>query len=246
MINNLINNFIQKLSKKNIIIASFILFFFILINNILSNALNYNALSSDSNVSNHFLNNFEMSETDINGKLAWTLEGEKLEKFPNSLRSEVIRPIMNIKSSNDSFWIIKANHALDPDSLFKTIYLSDNVIFNKYDSRKVNEVNIETTKAIIYPDKEIIETNEFAIITTPNSQTTGNGIIADMKKGHVEILSNAKRLSNNDRLSEKLEGERMLYDMNKKTWVLLKKKGQNDKLQIQDRVKTILKTKKGK
>jgi len=245
MINNLINNLFQKISKKNIMVASALLIFFILINNILSNALEYNSLNSDSKVSNHFLNNFEMSETDVNGKLAWTLLGKKLEKFPNSLRSEVINPKMNIKSSENSFWIIEARHALDPDSLFKTIYLSDNVIFNKYDNKKVNEVTIQTTKAIIYPDQEIIETSEFATIITPNSKTTGNGVIADMKKGQVKILSNAKRLSTTDERSEHLEGEIMLYDLNKKTWVLLKKQGQDDKLQIQDRVKTILKTKKG-
>jgi LPS export ABC transporter protein LptC len=245
MINNLINNLLQKISKKNIIIASALLIIFILINNILSNALEYNSLNSDSSISNHFLNNFEMSETDVNGKLAWTLEGEKLEKYPNSLRSEVTNPKMNIKSSENSFWIIQARHALDPDSLFKTIYLTDNVIFNKYDSKEENEVNIQTTKAIIYPDQEIIETSEFATIITPNSKTTGNGVIADMKKGQVKILSNAKRLSNTDDRSEQLEGEIMLYDLNKKTWVLLKNQEQNDKLQIQDRVKTILKTKKG-
>lgn len=245
MINNLINNLLQKISKKNIIIASALLIIFILINNVLSNALEYNSLNSDSSISNHFLNNFEMSETDVNGELAWTLEGEKLEKYPNSLRSEVTNPKMNIKSSENSFWIIQARHALDPDSLFKTIYLTDNVIFNKYDSKEENEVNIQTTKAIIYPDQEIIETSEFATIITPNSKTTGNGVIADMKKGQVKILSNAKRLSNTDDRSEQLEGEIMLYDLNKKTWVLLKNQEQNDKLQIQDRVKTILKTKKG-
>ena len=63
MINNLINNLFQKISKKNIMVASALLIFFILINNILSNALEYNSLNSDSKVSNHFLNNFEMSET---------------------------------------------------------------------------------------------------------------------------------------------------------------------------------------
>jgi hypothetical protein len=67
-----------------------------------------------------------------------------------------------------------------------------------------------------------------------------------MKMGEVRILSNAKRLSTTDDRSEELEGETMLYDLNKKTWVLLKKEGQNDKIQIQNRVKTILKTKKAK
>ena len=36
----------------------------------------------------------------------------------------------------------------------------------------------------------------------------------------------------------------MMYDLAKKTWILLKKESQDDKVGIQDRVKTILKTKK--
>ena len=67
-----------------------------------------------------------------------------------------------------------------------------------------------------------------------------------MKKGQVRILSNARRISSNDVRTEELQGETMLYDLNKKTWVLLKKEGQDDRIQIQNRVKTILKTKKDK
>lgn len=67
-----------------------------------------------------------------------------------------------------------------------------------------------------------------------------------MKLGEIKILSNARRLSNTDDRTEELEGEMMLYDLDKKTWVLLKKEGQDDKIQIQNRVKTILKTKKVK
>ena len=79
---------------------------------------------------------------------------------------------------------------------------------------------------------------------TPNSKTSGNGVIANMKKGQIRILSNAKRLSITDERSEQIEGERMLYDLKKKTWVLLKKEMQNDKIKIKNRVKTILKTRK--
>jgi len=102
MIKNLINNFLLKFSRKTILISIIVLSFFLLINNILSEALNYNSLNKDSSVSNHFLNNFEMSETDVNGQLTWTLSGDKLEKFPNSLRSEVTMPFMNIRSSEKS------------------------------------------------------------------------------------------------------------------------------------------------
>jgi len=69
-------------------------------------------------------------------------------------------------------------------------------------------------------------------------------VIANMKKGQVRILSNAKRLSVTNDRSEQIEGERMLYDLKKKTWVLLKKEMQNDKIKIKDRVKTILRTRK--
>ena len=138
MIKNLINNFLLNFSRKTILITIIVLSFFLLINNILSEALNYNSLNKDSSISNHFLNNFKMSETDINGHLTWTLSGDKLEKFPNSLRSEVTMPFMNIRSSENSFWIAQADHALDPDSIIKSIYLKDNVIFDKYDNKKVN------------------------------------------------------------------------------------------------------------
>jgi len=245
MMKNILNNSHIQISKKRILIVSFVVILFIIINNILSDALNYNSLKGDSNISNHFLNNFEMSETDIDGQIAWVLKGKKLEKFPNSLRSEVTNPIMNIKSSENSYWVIEARHALDPDSLFKSIYLTDNVVFNKFDENQRNEVNIITTEAIIYPDKEVIETDKFATIVTPNSKTSGNGVIADMKKGQITILSNAKRLSVTDERTEQLEGETMLYDLSKKTWVLLKKEMQDDKIKIKDRVKTILRTKKG-
>ena len=58
----------------------------------------------------------------------------------------------------------------------------------------------------------------------------------------IKILSNAKRISFADEQSQQLEGDRMMYDLEKKSWVLLKKDNQNDKIEINKRVKTILKT----
>ena len=241
---NLALSFFNRLSRKNILILGILLLLILWINNILSNALNYTDLNLDEKVSNHFINKFKMVETDIDGVIAWTLKGDSLEKFPNSLRSEVINPVMEINSTNDSKWVIKAKYALDPDSLFNSIYLTEDVEFNKYDKNKNNEVNIITTEAVIYPATEIIETTKFAVITTPDSKTTGDGVIADMVNGQIKILSNAKRLSYTDDQSQKLQGDAMMYDLTKKSWILLKKESQDDKVGIQDRVKTILKTKK--
>jgi LPS export ABC transporter protein LptC len=240
----LVSNIFQNISKKNIIILCTLLIFILWINSILSQALNYNALDLDPKISNHFINKFKMVETNADGNISWTMQGDRLEKFPNSLRSEVINPIMNINSTETEKWIISAKHALDPDSLFNAIYLTEDVVFNKYDKNNNNEVNIITTEAAVYPDTEIIETTQFATIITPDSKTTGNGLIADMKNGQIKILSNAKRLSSSDEQSQQLEGDRMMYDLAKKTWVLLKKENQDDKIKVQERTKTIFKIKK--
>ena len=217
----LANNFLQNISKKNIVILFVLLISILWINNILSQALNYNNLDLDPKVSNHFIKKFKMVETDSDGNISWTMEGDKLEKFPNSPRSEVINPIMNVNSTETEKWVINARHALDPDSLFNSIYLTKDVVFNKYDRNDNNEVTIRTTEAAVYPETEIIETTEFATIITPDSRTTGNGLIADMKNGQIKILSNAKRISSSDKQSQQLEGDRMMYDLAKKTWVLL-------------------------
>ena len=240
----LANNIFQNISKKNITTLSLLLIFILWINNILSEALNYNNLNLDSKTSNHFINKFKMVETNVDGNISWTMQGDRLEKFPNSPRSEVINPIINVNSTETETWIIKAKHALDPDSLFNSIYLTEDVEFNKYDKDNNNEVNIITTEAVVYPDTEIIETIKFVTITTSDSKTTGNGLIADMKNGQIKILSNAKRLSYTDEQSQQLEGDRMMYDLNKRTWVLLKKEGQDDTVKVQERTKTIFKIKK--
>jgi hypothetical protein len=117
------------------------------------------------------------------------------------------------------------------------------VVLTKIGIDSIKEVIITTTNAILYPSDKIIETDAFATIITPNSTTTGDGVIADVKNGYVKILSNAKRLSYTDNRSEQLEGDQMLYNLEKKTWVVIKKPN-DDKMQIQNRVKTILKTKR--
>ena len=55
-----------------------------------------------------------MVETDSDGNISWTMEGDKLEKFPNSPRSEVINPVMNVNSTETEKWVIKAKTCSRP------------------------------------------------------------------------------------------------------------------------------------
>ena len=241
-----INKYLKefKNDKKKISILTLSLLVLLWLNHMLTDAINFNRIKKSETKTNHFLNNFVIEQTDDDGNVKWTLNGDRLEKFPYSERSEVINPDMYVKSSDKTFWKVTASHALDPDSEFNSIYLTNNVKFEKKNLSQESEVFITTTRAIIYPMEEKVETDAFAIIITPDSKTTGDGVIANIKEGYVKILANAIRVASTKERTEYLEGDQLLYDLNKKSWKIVKKKQGNEKNQVKERVKTILKTKK--
>ena len=97
VLNKILNN---HKTKKNTYLLLFLLFLIIIVEYILSDALNRDDQIDDT-IANHYLTNFTMTETDIKGKISWILYGERLEKFPNSERSEVNSPSMKILGEND-------------------------------------------------------------------------------------------------------------------------------------------------
>tara|TARA_B100000287_G_scaffold65903_1_gene57464 strand:+ start:265 stop:990 length:726 start_codon:yes stop_codon:yes gene_type:complete len=227
-------------TKKNTYLLLFLLLFIIVVEYILSSALNKDN-QLDDKIANHYLTDFTMTETNKKGEISWILDGKRLEKFPNSERSEVISPSMKILSKNDGYWIVTANKALDPDSLFESVYLYEDVQFTKHDGLGSIEMDITTESAVIYPKEEKVETDKFGIIKTPDSKTSGVGIIADIDNGYVKILSKAKRLSFDEDKVGQIQGDKLVYNMESKTWKVLKKSS-DDASEIKERVKTILKT----
>ncbi len=237
MLNKLLNN---HKTKKNTYLLLLLLFLIIIVEYILSSTLNKHS-QLDDKIANHYLTDFTMTETDSRGEISWILSGKRLEKFPNSERSEVINPSMKILSKNDGYWIVTSEKALDPDSLFKSIYLYGDVKFIKRDDLGAVVMDIATESAVIYPNEEKVETDKFGIIKTPDSKTSGVGIIADMDNGYVKILSKAKRLSFDENKVGEIQGDKLIYNMESRSWKVLKKT-LNDTSQIKERVTTILKT----
>ena len=52
----------------------------------------------------------------------------------------------------------------------------------------------EVIKTGSQQDRIKIETKKFATIVTPDSTTTGEGVIADLKNGYIKILSNKPKI----------------------------------------------------
>ena len=184
----MLNKFLDNhKTKKNIYLLLFLLLLIIIVEYILSSALNRDD-QLDDKIANHYLTDFTMTETNKKGEISWTLDGKRLEKFPNSERSEVVSPSMKILSENDGYWIVTAKKALDPDSLFESVYLYGDVQFTKHDGLGSMEMDITTQSAVIYPKEEKVETDKFGVIKTPDSKTSGVGIIADIDDGYVKIF----------------------------------------------------------
>ena len=148
---------------------------------------------------------------------------------------------MKILSENDGYWIVTAKKALDRDALFESVYLYGDVQFTKHDGLGSIEMDITTQSAVIYPKEDKVETDKFGVIKTPDSKTSGVGIIADIDNGYVKILSKAKRISFDEDKVGQIQGDKLVYNMESKTWKVLKKSS-NDASKIKERVKTILKT----
>ena len=131
-----INKYLKefKNDKKKISILTLSLLVLLWLNHMLTDAINFNRIKKSETKTNHFLNNFVIEQTGDDGNVKWTLNGDRLEKFPYSERSEVINPDMYVKSSDKTFWKVTASHALDPDSEFNSIYLTNNVKFEKKNS----------------------------------------------------------------------------------------------------------------
>ena len=129
-----INKYLKefKNDKKKISILTLSLLALLWLNHMLTDAINFNRIKKSETKTNHFLNNFVIEQTGDDGNVKWTLNGDRLEKFPYSERSEVINPHMIVNSTNDEKWNVTAKHALDPNSKFESIYLTDNVKFQKW------------------------------------------------------------------------------------------------------------------
>ena len=83
-----------KQSKNKIILFFSVFLVLIWLESTLSNAVDFDKIDESDTETNHFLNDFSIEQTDGDGNIKWTLDGDRLEKFPNSDRSEVINPKM--------------------------------------------------------------------------------------------------------------------------------------------------------
>jgi len=167
------------------------------------------------------LHNFSTIKKDKDFHFEWELKGHKLSQYGNNI-THIKKPRLIIYDQL-SLTNINSETAIDPSGEMHEIYLKDNVFISSQKGKSQELTKIYTSYAIVYVEKNIIESDRHVTILTSNSKTTGKGFSANIETGVVTILSDVKRMiTENDKIRT-IEGNQMIYNTNNDQWIVKNK-----------------------
>ena len=175
--------------------------------------------SSESNITiKNQLYDFSTIKKNKDMVIDWQLKGSMLTKYINNI-TVIDNPFLNIYNTESTI-DIKSESAVDPSGDMEEIYLKGNVFINReYLSDNIT-MKMYTSYGIFYVSQNLFETDRDITIITSDSTTTGSGLSANMETGVIRILSNAKRVIQENDKSRIIEGNQMIYDANKEKWMV--------------------------
>ena len=183
----------------------------------ISTPTNGNDIENNPPIKNQ-LNNFHTIKKNKDMNIEWELEGHMMTKYDNNV-TVINKPYLNmytIESKID----IKSDTAIDPSGKMEEIYLKNNVFITKKYLTDNAPMKMYTSYAIFYISKNLVETDRNVTIITSDSTTTGSGLSANMDTGMITLLSNVKRKIKDNDGFRIIEGNQMVYDSNKKKWIV--------------------------
>ena len=164
------------------------------------------------------LNNFHTIKKNKDMNTEWELKGNILTKYNNNI-TLINKPYLNMYKTK-SIISIKSDTAIDPSGKMDEIYLKNNVFINKENLTDGAPMKMYTSYAVFYISKNLVETDRDVTIITSDSTTTGSGLSANMDTGMIILLSNVKRTIKESDKFRIIEGNQMIYDSNKKKWIV--------------------------
>lgn len=120
-----------------------------------------------------FMNQFEMTTMDDNGKPAYRLNGERLQRYNDSNVAQIEKPVFYLLESGKK-WKISADSA-QVNSRKNTVMLKDNVVMQQQDKQPA--LNIRTKELLIYTKKQLARTSALVDIDYGQSHLKSKGMI---------------------------------------------------------------------
>ena len=183
----------------------------------LSTPTNGNDIEKNLSMKNQ-LNNFHTIKKNKDMNIEWELKGNMMTKYNNNV-TLIDKPYLNMYKIESTI-NIKSDTAIDPSGKMEEIYLKNNVFITKKYLTDNAPMKMYTSYAIFYISKNLVETDRDVTIITSDSTTTGSGLSANMDTGMIMLLSNVKRKIKDNDGFRIIEGNQMVYDSNKKKWIV--------------------------
>ncbi len=133
-----------------------------------------------------FMNQFEMTAMDENGKPGYILNGMQLQRFKGSDNAEIMRPVLQLLQENRQ-WKVSADKAIINDSN-ETLKLINNVVMQQQNIEPA--VTIRTQNLLINSSTQIAQTQAQVDITQGQSRLKSKGMIFNNITSELELSSN--------------------------------------------------------
>jgi len=133
-----------------------------------------------------FMDQFEMTAMDENGKPDYILNGMHLQRFNGSDNAEIKQPVLQLLRKNRQ-WKVSADKAIINDSN-ETLKLINNVVMQQQNIEPA--VTIRTQNLLINASTQITQTRAQVDITQGNSRLKSKGMIFNNITSELELSSN--------------------------------------------------------
>lgn len=133
---------------------------------------------------------------DVNGNVDTKIYTPKLLHYRKNDASEFVHPeIVIFNKDNRMPWQVTAEQGKSEHGTTQ-IVLWDNVKIHQNAGPNNREITILTPALTVYPEPQTAETDKPVTITQPGTVIKSVGLRADMKKGQVQLLSQATGVYN--------------------------------------------------
>jgi lipopolysaccharide export system protein LptC len=139
----------------------------------------------------YFLEEFVAKTMDAEGRLNQQLEAKSMVHFEGENVADLVAPHFTSYRPDGQVWTIKSETAKayhDQDLLL----LQGAVAIRRQPLAEDGPVDINTRELKIYQSSELAETSEAVEIRDHRGVTWGEGMKADMKEGHLQLLSKVR------------------------------------------------------
>ncbi len=141
----------------------------------------------------YFVEQFNFLKMTSTGQSKYRIAGNKLLHYPGDDSYEIILPVITNLSPLQDPMDIHAQRAIVNNKANQSeseVHLYGNVIVDRPQNIKSKHVQLRTEYLLVYPDKDVMQTDKAVELTIDNIITTGVGMHADNKTQQIQIFNN--------------------------------------------------------